>query len=53
MILGWLCLFSETSFHNLFAQAYQEDPAQVHAGILAVDWIDMPQFTFHLSHMAT
>lgn len=24
----------------------------MHAGVLAVDWIAMPQFTFHLSHLA-
>ncbi|CAJ2500730.1 Uu.00g035830.m01.CDS01 [Anthostomella pinea] len=42
-----------TNFHNLFAQAYQEDTSKVHAGVLAVDWIAMPQFTFYLSHMAT
>lgn len=25
----------------------------MHAGVLAVDWIAMPQFTFHLSHLTT
>ncbi|KAH9895543.1 hypothetical protein F4778DRAFT_276881 [Xylariomycetidae sp. FL2044] len=40
-------------FHNLFAQAYQETPATVHAGVLAVDWIAMPQFALHLSHMSS
>lgn len=40
-----------SSFHNLFAQAYVPDPLTRHCGVLAMDWISMPQFSYHLSHL--
>lgn len=40
------------SFHNLFAQGYYANPAAGHAGVLAMDWIAMPRFAFHLSHLS-
>ncbi|KAG8166324.1 hypothetical protein KVR01_002013 [Diaporthe batatas] len=52
-IPGYAEAWGKGIFHNLFAQAYQEDPSKVHAGVLAVDWIAMPQFTFHMSHMTS
>ncbi|CAJ2504432.1 Uu.00g118260.m01.CDS01 [Anthostomella pinea] len=52
-IPGYVDCWGKGIFHNLFAQAYQEDTSKVHAGVLAVDWIAMPQFTFHISHLAT
>ncbi|KAL1604769.1 hypothetical protein SLS60_004309 [Paraconiothyrium brasiliense] len=38
-------------FHNPFAQGYQSSPSKSHSGILAVDWIAMPKFTLHLTHL--
>ncbi|KAH8197402.1 hypothetical protein TruAng_008425 [Truncatella angustata] len=52
-IPGYAEAWGKGIFHNLFAQAYQEDPTKVHAGVLAVDWIAMPQFTYHMSHLTT
>lgn len=40
------------SFHNLFAQGYYANPVTGHAGVLGVDWIVMPQFALHLSHLS-
>ncbi|KAI9152271.1 Thioredoxin reductase gliT [Paramyrothecium foliicola] len=38
-------------FHNLFAQAYAPDPTNRNCGVLAMDWISMPKFCYHLSHL--
>ncbi|KAI1421992.1 hypothetical protein F5Y12DRAFT_661116 [Xylaria sp. FL1777] len=51
-IPGYADCWGKGIFHNLFAQAYQSDPSKVHSGVLAVDWIAMPQFTYHLSHLS-
>ncbi|KAI1170434.1 thioredoxin reductase [Nemania sp. FL0916] len=48
---GYADCFGKGIFHNLFAQAYQKDTSKVRCGVLAVDWIAMPQFTYHLSHL--
>ncbi|KAF2265003.1 FAD/NAD(P)-binding domain-containing protein [Lojkania enalia] len=51
-IEGYESCWGKGIFHNLFAQAYNTDPKSDHAGVLAVDWIAMPQFSLHLSHLA-
>ncbi|RYP49414.1 hypothetical protein DL768_004887 [Monosporascus sp. mg162] len=52
-VLGYADCWGKGIFHNLFAQAYQEDIANIQAGVLAVDWIAMPQFTIHMTHLAS
>jgi thioredoxin reductase len=39
------------SFHNPFAQGYQNSTSVGHSGVLAVDWIAMPKFALHLTHL--
>lgn len=40
-----------SSFHNPFAQGYLSDVSDSHCGVLAVDWIAVPKFALHLSHL--
>jgi thioredoxin reductase len=47
-----LCANIAASFHNLFAQGYYADPVTGHAGVLGMDWIAMPEFALHLSHLS-
>jgi thioredoxin reductase len=41
------------SFHNPFAQGYQPDPSCSHSGVLAVDWIAIPKYALHLTHLVS
>ncbi|KAH7303620.1 hypothetical protein B0I35DRAFT_497827 [Stachybotrys elegans] len=46
---------NEKAYHGkkliLASGAYTKDPSNRHCGVLAMDWIAMPQFTYHMSHL--